>query len=82
MAIAFDSKGGRDGGAETPCRSLLHIQANPESGSPVTEAERQLSDVLSEFARTMVTEFPIQGILERLVVRIVDVLPSAGPESR
>lgn len=34
-----------------------------------------LSDVLSEFARTMVTDFPIQRILDRLVERIVDVLP-------
>jgi diguanylate cyclase (GGDEF)-like protein len=38
----------------------------------------QLSDVLSEFARTMVTEFPIQAILDHLVVRIVDVLPITG----
>jgi hypothetical protein len=30
-------------------------------------SERQLSVVLSEFATTMVTDFPIQGILERLV---------------
>jgi diguanylate cyclase (GGDEF)-like protein len=37
--------------------------------------ERQLSAVLSEFARTMVTDFPIQKILDRLVERIVDVLP-------
>ncbi len=37
--------------------------------------ERQLSAVLSEFARTMLTDFPIQAILDRLVVRIVDVLP-------
>lgn len=37
--------------------------------------ERQLSAVLSEFARTMVTDFPIQGILERLVQRIVEILP-------
>jgi diguanylate cyclase (GGDEF)-like protein len=35
----------------------------------------ELSDVLSEFARTMVTDFPIQGILDQLVSRIVDVLP-------
>ena len=40
--------------------------------------EQQLSDVLSEFARTMVTDFPIQGILDHLVVRIVDVLPITG----
>jgi hypothetical protein len=31
--------------------------------------------VLSEFARTMVTDFPIQGILDHLVLRIVDILP-------
>ena len=39
-----------------------------------------LSEVLGEFARTMVTDFPIQGILDHLVMRIVDVLPvsSAG----
>ena len=37
--------------------------------------EQQLSDVLSEFARTMVTDFPIQGILDQLVQRIVDILP-------
>ena len=53
--------------------------------------EEQLSDVLSEFARTMVTDFPIQSILDHLVVRIVEVLPitaagvtliSAGSEPR
>ncbi|MEA2614796.1 MAG: hypothetical protein QOE72_579, partial [Chloroflexota bacterium] len=38
-------------------------------------SEQQLSDVLSEFARTMVTDFPIQGILDHLVLRIVDILP-------
>lgn len=37
--------------------------------------EQRLSDVLGEFARTMVTDFPIQAILDRLVERIVDVLP-------
>jgi diguanylate cyclase (GGDEF)-like protein len=37
--------------------------------------ESTLSSVLSEFARTMVTDFPIQGILDHLVGRIVDVLP-------
>jgi len=37
--------------------------------------ETQLSEVLSEFARTMVTDFPIQAILDHLVQRIVDVLP-------
>ncbi len=42
--------------------------------------EDKLSSVLSEFAHTLITDFPIQGILDHLVVRIVDVLPvtSAG----
>ncbi|MEY2399996.1 MAG: hypothetical protein QOJ08_107 [Ilumatobacteraceae bacterium] len=42
--------------------------------------EEKLSSVLSEFARTLITDFPIQGILEHLVERIVEVLPvsSAG----
>lgn len=38
-------------------------------------SEVALSSVLREFARTMLTDFPIQGILDRLVERIVDVLP-------
>src|SRR5450432_1266223 len=37
--------------------------------------KEELADVLSEFARTMVTDFPIQGILDHLVRRIVDILP-------
>jgi diguanylate cyclase (GGDEF)-like protein len=37
--------------------------------------EKELSVVLSEFARTLVTDFPIQGILNHLVERIVEVLP-------
>jgi diguanylate cyclase (GGDEF)-like protein len=41
-------------------------------------SERQLSDVLQEFARTLVTDFPIQGILDHLVERIVDILPITG----
>ena len=39
------------------------------------ETEARLSSVLSEFARTLVTDFPIQGILDHLVLRIVDILP-------
>jgi diguanylate cyclase (GGDEF)-like protein len=35
----------------------------------------KLAGVLSEFARTMITDFPIQRILDHLVERIVDVLP-------
>jgi diguanylate cyclase (GGDEF)-like protein len=43
-------------------------------------SDNDLASVLSEFARTMITDFPIQGILDHLVERIVDVLPisSAG----
>jgi diguanylate cyclase (GGDEF)-like protein len=42
--------------------------------------ERRLSGLLSEFARTLLTDFPIQGILDHLIVRIAEVLPigSAG----
>jgi diguanylate cyclase (GGDEF)-like protein len=43
-----------------------------------TEADQALSSVLSEFARTMVTEFSIQAILDHLVQQIVDVLPITG----
>jgi len=39
------------------------------------ERDRQLTAVLVEFARTLVTDFPIQAILDHLVERIVDVLP-------
>ena len=37
--------------------------------------DSELVGVLSEFARTMATDFPIQGILDHLVQRIVDILP-------
>ena len=37
--------------------------------------EDTLSSVLSEFARTMITDFPIQSILDSLVERIVTILP-------
>jgi diguanylate cyclase (GGDEF)-like protein len=37
--------------------------------------EGKLSAVLSEFARTLTTDFPIQRILDHLVARIVEVLP-------
>ena len=42
--------------------------------------DEELATLLSEFARTVITDFPIQGILDRLVERIVEVLPitSAG----
>ncbi len=40
--------------------------------------ESTLAEALAEFARTMVTDFPIQSILDRLVERIVDILPITG----
>ena len=43
-----------------------------------TTSEGQLSDVLSDFARTMLTDFPIQSILEQLVRRIVEIMPITG----
>ena len=40
----------------------------------------KMAAVLSDFARTLITDFPIQGILDQLVERIVEVVPvtSAG----
>ena len=38
-------------------------------------ARNDLSVVLSEFARALVTDFSIEGILDELVRRIVDILP-------
>ncbi|MEO5841065.1 MAG: diguanylate cyclase [Acidimicrobiales bacterium] len=45
-----------------------------------TVREETLSLVLGEFARTLIIDFPVQGILDRFVKRIVEVLPisSAG----
>ncbi len=40
--------------------------------------EKALSSVLSEFARTVITDFPIQGILDHLVERITELLPVTG----
>ncbi|HEX3906571.1 MAG TPA: EAL domain-containing protein [Mycobacteriales bacterium] len=37
--------------------------------------EGKLSAVLTDFARTLATDFPIQGILDHLVERIVEILP-------
>ena len=38
-------------------------------------SEDTLAVVLSEFARTLVTDFPIAGLLDHLVQRTVDILP-------
>ena len=52
--------------------------ALPSSGQ--TGREETLSSVLGELARTLTTDFPVQGILDHFVKRIVEVLPitSAG----
>ena len=67
----------RTNGAHRPdlARALLSVL---ESGSVVQE--KVLAEVLSEFARTLITDFPVQAILDHLVGRIVEVLPitSAG----
>ncbi|MGK2950237.1 MAG: putative bifunctional diguanylate cyclase/phosphodiesterase [Acidimicrobiales bacterium] len=49
----------------------------PAAGA-TDEIEYRLSQVLSEFAHTLVTDFPIQAILDHLVGRIVEVLPISG----
>ena len=40
--------------------------------------EAKLSSVLTDFARTLATDYPIQGILDHLVQRIVAILPVTG----
>jgi two-component system cell cycle sensor histidine kinase/response regulator CckA len=42
------------------------------------EIQQRLSEVLSEFARTLATDFSIQTILDQHVLRVVDVLPISG----
>jgi diguanylate cyclase (GGDEF)-like protein len=42
------------------------------------DRDEQLAEILSDFARTMLTGFPTQGILDRLVERIVEVMPVDG----
>jgi len=59
-------------------RTTLPALAEERASAVVDEIK--LSEVLSEFARTVITDFPIQAILDHLVQRIVQVLPitSAG----
>ncbi len=40
--------------------------------------EKKLAHVLADLARTLATDFPIQSILDHLVVTIVDMLPISG----
>ena len=48
---------------------------HPVSLSGPEVVRPDLASVLSEFARTMATDFKIQHILEQLVARIVEILP-------
>jgi diguanylate cyclase (GGDEF)-like protein len=48
---------------------------HPNAVEVETMATEDLADVLSEFARTMATDFPIQGILDHLVLQIVEIMP-------
>ena len=64
-------KGGRTcepgkGSLAAPAPIGTAVTSRPDTG---------LEQVLVKFARTLVTDFPIQGILDHLVKRIVDVLP-------
>jgi len=49
-----------------------------EAGDRAGSVRGDLSGVLRDFARTMVTDFPIQGILDELVARIVAIMPVTG----
>jgi len=40
--------------------------------------ESSLSTALSDFARTLIADFPIQGILDHLVAHIIEILPVTG----
>jgi diguanylate cyclase (GGDEF)-like protein len=51
---------------------------DPVKATPDGNIEWHLSEILSEFAHTMLTDFPIQAILDHLVQRIVEVLPVTG----
>jgi diguanylate cyclase (GGDEF)-like protein len=51
---------------------------NVDSTAGAATAESELAEVLSDFARTMVTDFPIQAILDQLVRRIVEIMPVTG----
>jgi diguanylate cyclase (GGDEF)-like protein len=53
---------------------LVSVSEGGMLGVEQPGGEQELSAVLTEFARTMVTDFPIEAILDRLVKLIVDIL--------
>jgi diguanylate cyclase (GGDEF)-like protein len=56
-------------------RSQPNAKGEFRSGADVQTTSDKLADLLAEFARTLLTDFPIQTILDRLVTGIVDALP-------
>ena len=60
-------------------RPMVRLTLSKRSVSESVHDE-ELSMVLSEFARTLITDLPIEGMLDRFVKRIVEVMPitSAG----
>ena len=56
-------------------RALPSSRGHGVAVHSMTMRDDQLSDVLGEFARTMLTDFPVIRILEHLVKRIVEILP-------
>jgi signal transduction histidine kinase len=60
-------------------QSLKVLPLDPRPTSFVEDgfmpSEQKLSAVLKEFAHTLLTDLPAQGILDQLVERIVEVLP-------
>lgn len=56
----------------------LDIAAAAVDAATSRQIEQRMTSELSDFARTMVTDFPIQMILDHLVERIVEVLPVDG----
>ena len=73
-------------GRRCPIPALLDPDVGDERAghAPGTRVAAQpssadtLAHVLADFARTMLTDFPIQAILDELVRRMVDVLPVTG----
>jgi diguanylate cyclase (GGDEF)-like protein len=65
----------RQGLGYRPGGCLRQAVLNPRLHDGGLVLSDDLAELLSEFARTMVTDFPIQEILDHLVKRIVEILP-------
>ena len=76
IGLTFEAKGRGERGRSRDVRRSAKCHGEEIQLAPaVTKSEQEFASVLSEFARTMLTDFPIQSILEHLVQRIVGVLP-------